>query len=354
MLTLSYLDQPRNRGNHHKRSGSLANSESKPTIRVEPRYLLWAGAISLALHIALILLMASQQPTSKRVKKVFTVTLAPPKTGAKQIVSPSKALETKKQLTTGYRSDKNRVTEKEQVKRGDGEGAGIPVAKSKSTSAPSKQEPQIEKQKASSPTKPKPQTKLALRLDSSKSTELFGEKPKVKEKPKQKRTLPPKPFSRPLGSGALFLGTPGSADFLPNLPDGDLTLLNEKADRFAVFVRRVATQVFAKIRSTGWETLQAKDILAIQGNATVEAVLSPKGDLISVRLVESSGSRRFDRSLEMAVTKGARDPHPPEGALASDGNIHFVFKSRTWVRGSIGSRGPRSERRWLLLATGLR
>ena len=54
-----------------------------------------------------------------------------------------------------------------------------------------------------------------------------------------------------MGTGAKFFGNSGSTDYLPNLPDGDITLLNTKADHFAVFVRRVAARVFAALRSSG-------------------------------------------------------------------------------------------------------
>ena len=163
-----------------------------------------------------------------------------------------------------------------------------------------------------------------------------------------------RPFSRPTGSGARFLGVRGTPDYLPHLPDGDMTLLNEKADRFAVFVRRVATQVFGQIRSTGWAVLRARDIRDISGYATIIAVLSPEGDLIKTMLRSSSGSAKFDAALKQAVQVGARDPHPPPDAAAEDGNFYFIFKAKSWVKLSGNARGRgASERRWLMLATGL-
>ncbi|RMG43853.1 MAG: energy transducer TonB, partial [Candidatus Dadabacteria bacterium] len=161
-------------------------------------------------------------------------------------------------------------------------------------------------------------------------------------------------FSRPSGSGARFLGLSGSPDYLPSLPDGDLTLLNTKASRFAVFVRRVATQVFSELRQSGWERLSAGDIMSMQGFSTVRAVISKDGKLLRIEPLESSGSSRFDSVLFEAAKRGAADPHPPAAAAASDGNIHFIFKARSWVRIYSDPRtGARNERRWLLLATGL-
>jgi hypothetical protein len=163
-----------------------------------------------------------------------------------------------------------------------------------------------------------------------------------------------KAFSRPPGSGASFLGTGGVTDYLPNLPDGDITLLNEKASTYAGFVRRVAVQVFTQLRSQGWERLSMGDIRHMNDFTTVEAVLSPTGQLVRTNLVETSGSSRFDSVLVQAVSFGAKDPNPPAGARASDGQIHFIFKARSWAdMGSDPRSGAPSERRWLLLSTGL-
>jgi TonB family protein len=161
-------------------------------------------------------------------------------------------------------------------------------------------------------------------------------------------------FSRPPGSGAAFLGTAGISDHLPNLPDGDITLLNAKANIYASFVRRVAVQVFTQLRAQGWERLSGQQIRQLQSFATVEAVLSKDGKFIRAQLLDSSGSDAFDSVLNLAVTNGARDPNPPPGALAKDGLIHFIFKARSWSQMGVNRRsGAPVEQRWLLLATGL-
>ena len=146
----------------------------------------------------------------------------------------------------------------------------------------------------------------------------------------------------------------GSRDYLPDIPDGEVTLLNTKANKYAVFVRRVASQVFANLRGSGWSSLSAADIRAINQDGVFEAVLSPKGVLLSVQLTTSSESRRFDQVLRTAIQKGAKDPNPPAGAEAEDGNVHFIFQARSWVQIQPNARnGGMNERRWLMLGTGL-
>ncbi|HMO02818.1 MAG TPA: TonB family protein [Oligoflexia bacterium] len=164
-------------------------------------------------------------------------------------------------------------------------------------------------------------------------------------------------FSRASGSGAAFLGSGsslGAPDYLPNLPDGDITLLNAKASQFAVFVRRVATQVFGALRQTGWETLSAAEISRIGGFTTISATLNLKGELISLSLESGSGSIKFDQAVLLAAKQGARDQNPPAAAARGDGKITFIFKARTWSRFGYDARSRfPTERRWLLLATGL-
>lgn len=162
-------------------------------------------------------------------------------------------------------------------------------------------------------------------------------------------------FSRPAGSGAAFLGGGGgTSDHLPNLPDGDITLLNAKANIYASFVRRVAIQVFNQLRAEGWESLSAREIREISDFTTVRATMSPAGRLISAEILERSGSSRFDDVVKTSATKGSADPNPPAGAKASDGMIHFIFKARSWTQLAVNRRsGAPFEQRWILLATGL-
>jgi hypothetical protein len=162
-------------------------------------------------------------------------------------------------------------------------------------------------------------------------------------------------FSRPAGSGAAFLGGGGgTSDHLPNLPDGDITLLNAKANIYASFVRRVAIQVFNQLRAEGWEALNATEIREISDFTTVRATMSPAGRLISAEILERSGSAQFDDVVKTSAIKGAADPNPPAGAKASDGMIHFIFKARSWTQMAVNRRsGAPFEQRWILLATGL-
>jgi TonB family protein len=152
----------------------------------------------------------------------------------------------------------------------------------------------------------------------------------------------------PSGLGALGRG--GVPDYLPDIPDGEITLLNAKADRHAVFVRRVALQVFGALRKLNWAEVAHSEARRLRGFVTVHATMSGEGKLLDATIEQTSGTSVFDRVVLEAASRGSWDQNPPGGARGADGNIHFIFKSRTWAR--LGGDGQR-EQRWLLLATGL-
>lgn len=354
-----------------------------------------AFIVSLLLHLLFLSFLASQHfKIPDRVIEIELTSLPEPKRSRPiepQIVTPPDRTEppTDSDRPT-LRSDVDAHADKEQIHHGDAPDAGIPnppspnqVPDTNSIKQPSPQtaskveliekEPdtKIEKPfarakdqevKKTDPGKaikeahaPSPLKQLAL--DSSTLLEKFSE-PQAKQEPSHTtRLIDPNQytaFSRPAGSGARFIGQRGTSDYLPKLPDGDITLLNTKADQFAVFVRRVATQVFGEIRNTGWEILNSSDINSVSQFSTFRAILSPQGNLIRVEALSGSGSTRFDASIEEAVRKGAKDQNPPAGAAAADGNIHFIFQAKSWSAFTANTRsGMPMERRWLLLATGL-
>lgn len=358
-------------------------------------YLGLGVGISLVVHIWLTLLLLRARDPEVPQLPAFEVTLLPPLVEAprveprRQMVSPpDRTLSESPSQDARFLSERDATTPREQIRRGDGLEAGPTLGKQAPAAPPAVRNPAAPQPKpdrpapqtapkpnpraraaepvqpkAVSPREPERPTRLspqALMLDQGTLLSKFGRQPRAREAnpltaagPAQSLTNY-QAFSRPQGSGAAFIGTRGSSDYLPHLPDGDITLLNTKADKFAVFVRRVATQVFAQLRASGWERLNSQDLLSIQNFTEVRASLSPEGKLLNVVLVGRGGSIRFDEVVIAAARRGANDPNPPVGARAADGNIHFIFKARSWGRlASNPQSGTPFERRWLLLGTGL-
>lgn len=359
--------------------------EPAPSISSHSRfdpYLGWGLVCSLFAHVAFAVVL-TQRTLSPPAPTLFTVDVIPelPRTSpqrpapSRQIVStPDLPESTESPKVTRLEAEKDFATPKESIKRGIDRSAGPVVAKSSGQPQPPSPLNAQRSRSAAAEKKPNPAPKQSteskapvqkitqLALDRSALLEKFS-LPTTKSSSSKRLDLNERTggegkeyraFSRPAGSGAAFLGVAGVPDYLPNLPDGDLTLLNTKANLFAVFVRRVATQVFAQLRANGWESLSAGDINSISDFVRLKAVVSPEGKLLRAELLQSSGSARFDAALKAAAELGARDPNPPKGAVAADGNIHFIFQSRSWVRfGTAPRTGAPVERRWLLLGTGL-
>ena len=159
-----------------------------------------------------------------------------------------------------------------------------------------------------------------------------------------------RPFER-LSLESLFAARSGSSDYLPDVADGDVTLLNAKADRFAVFVRRVALRVFGNLKRKSWQDFPPSQVRSLRGFTSVIATLDPSGKLLSAEVAESSGVPAFDSIVLTSARAGTWDDNPPAGARLPDGTIQFIFQARTWSR--VAADGH-SEQRWLLLGTGLR
>lgn len=328
-------------------------------------YLGFGVMVSLLFHISFFVVLNPPRPQAA--PEPIVVSFVPLKAlnQEKPIVSRSEAKDSPPPID-GFKSDRDASVEKETIRRGLPD-AGRTVGE-KAPPAPESpkriaaKSPAAMKRPAESKSG-EPKAIKSLKLDDSALLTKFGEAAPKTAKPSSLNdllngTAPSidelRPFSRPMASGARFLGDRGSADFLPNLPDGDITMLNEKASRFAGFVRRVATQVFAELRLQGWDSLGPSDIIAINDFSTVRVILSLSGKILSVELTKPSGSIRFDDVVMRASRRGAADPNPPPQAKADDGAIHLIFQAKSWVAGGFNARnGAPLQRRWLLLGTGL-
>ena len=127
-------------------------------------------------------------------------------------------------------------------------------------------------------------------------------------------------------------GRRGTLDFIPDVREGDITLLNTKAERFAPFVRRVAQRVFqTQVISLRRDLPRAA--VSAQESVTVEAIMNRRGNLVSVQITDRSAtnSTALDRHLQRACHQAFFDLNPPAGAEAADGNIHFLFRTQIEV-----------------------
>jgi len=291
-----------------------------------------------------------------------------------QIVSPPDKGEEKEPANTRFLSDRNNVVKQEMVHRGEPaagspEGKGTATKKEQAEAAKprvAETKAEAKRQRADSGRKPaagsgRSATQFAAlpKLDQllPPTGELVREgalrqeeEPAAAPAPQQQAKVERNDLLRH-GDPWRTNGLGGTRDFLPAVRDGDVTMLNTKADQFAPFVRRVAVRVFQNFvmlvrrsRDSGRDSTEEF--------ATVEAVMDRTGRVLSIETKRRSGSVAFatDRKLQTACRQGFFDRNPPSGAEATDGNIHFLFDARiTVVQDGAGHRVPA----WVMMGAGL-
>jgi TonB family protein len=129
----------------------------------------------------------------------------------------------------------------------------------------------------------------------------------------------------PVGEGFTGVGRGSpSADDLPGVPDGDATLVDTRAFRYAAFYRRVHEAIAREWDPNAvWDAHDPQD--QVHGRAArrvlVELVLEDDGRLRNVRILRGSGLDFFDRECLRAVAAAAPFPNPPRGLVGPDGLV---------------------------------
>ena len=280
-----------------------------------------------------------------------------------RIVPESNIQESKIAPKTNNLASKNTIVKKEQVKRGFGKAQKRKETKTRNI------EKKIEKKveaRAKRKTKTKKNNRDILQQEIKKEgfiKETLKKEPLREKAPKENNALAGfSKFRSGIENKAVNKNNlnsyqpfkyipPGSSSYLPGVSEGEVTLLNAKANQYAVFVRRVALQVFSSLRAKNWSNVSYQQARTGKRHTVVHAVMDKTGKLVSISPKESSGSNGFDKVVSSAVQTGVWDKNPALSASLDDGNIHFIFKAKTWAE----KRGdPPRERRWLLLSTGLK
>jgi hypothetical protein len=146
-------------------------------------------------------------------------------------------------------------------------------------------------------------------------------------------------------------GPRGSPDYLPGVRQGDITMLNAKADRFAPFVRRVGLRVFQSFSMEFKQEIYAGTVPEGRDNVEIEAVMTRDGKRVDVFLRQHNGNLSSDRTLLGTFTDQIFfDENPPAEAVAADGKIHFIFALDAQVYYAGGGRrgGGRPGAQWVM------
>jgi hypothetical protein len=346
----------------------------------------WALALSLLLHMTLLALLPVLRRLSVPVAASSTVEVdlsqlalparkpaarpAPPPPQAapqpapeaqppppvvlpqRQIVSPSDQGEQKPPEETRLLSDRDNTVPQEMIRRGQ-PAPGKLEAEAKAEKAEKKEAaPPVEKavvRRQAAPAKPAqaaPQQMASLpKLDQLLPPvgDIITQGFSKPEEPRPQEQVASAPHQRNLfaGSGGAFSARPGISDFLPTIREGDVTLLNTKAELFAPFVRRVATRVFQHLEIRLKQAARGRPGGSGREYAEVEAVMSKKGQLISARVLQKESNTNIAAYRELLSATEPDvffDANPPPGAEANDGNIHFILLVDLHVQSAVDQR----------------
>lgn len=274
------------------------------------------------------------------------------------IVSPSQVHESLIIPKTNKLSDKTTMVEKEIIKRGNDSPVPQPLATPKKSKPEKVQKKELENKplNKTQQSPPKQNTVKDSQADKGIKDFFLNDTSRIME---HSSSDAPSHGSVNQGSNDTpeasneriqqFLGEAGNSDYLPNIADGEITMLNAKADRFAVFVRRVALQVFSSLRTSDWTDHPVFQQNVNTNEVLIRAIMDEKGKFISATIIQGSNHRSFDEIVLRSVRKGTWDKNPPPAAKTDQGNIHFLFKSKAWVR----HQGGMQTRKFILLGTGL-
>lgn len=274
---------------------------------------------SLILH-AILLLALNYQPVIKPTPEVFSVSFVKPSEITPQIVTPSDLSNLEKPIESKLISAEDNSVPIESIKRGS--------------------------ETATSASKQNAPTQKTFKINEAEKNLVNFNIQNDQQKPTQESETTQNNINNLLATNS------GSSDFLPEVKDGEITLLNTKASKYAVFVRRVALQVFSELKNRVW-ALSSSEIKKITSEGKFLARLSSEGSLISIEKLSSSTSEAFDNALNLSVKNNANDPHPIEAALHTDGTFHFIFESTAKSYPYQTKQGYVSDRKWLLLRVGL-
>jgi hypothetical protein len=277
-----------------------------------------------------------------------------------QIVSPSDQGKNEAPPDTRFLSDRDNRVDQQTVKKGNpAPGEEAPGEKAPPKPAPPAKPAKPAEARGGGRTDREPPPRIAslpgldrlmpdaLRL----AEEGYGKQAEVQPGQQVAQADQNRPV-QPRGSDGLMIpsaGPIGSMDFLPDVREGDITLLNTKAEVFAPFVRRVAIRVFQNF----WISLKRDLVgsaLATTETVEAEAVMDPAGEMIGFNVNQRSAriSLASDRRLQQACNDGFFDRNPPPGARAKDGKIHFIFRTAVESQPT-----PRGTAYWVQLEAGL-
>jgi TonB family protein len=111
---------------------------------------------------------------------------------------------------------------------------------------------------------------------------------------------------------------------LAGVADGEATMLNTRAYRYAEFYRRVGEAIRTEWDpNRAWDERDPGEVIygRLDRRVVVEIALDEEGRLVEVKVARSSGLDFFDRETIRAISAAAPFPNPPRGLVGPDGRV---------------------------------
>jgi protein TonB len=128
---------------------------------------------------------------------------------------------------------------------------------------------------------------------------------------------------------------PGGEQYVAdkNLPEGSENLLNAEESVYYSFYARLYDAIGPIWASRLREISQTARVQPGDYTTSVDVVLDPEGNLVEVRLLQSSQVREFDEAVHSSWSKIGKFPNPPKGLIKEDGKVHTGWNFTVQVGG---------------------
>lgn len=133
---------------------------------------------------------------------------------------------------------------------------------------------------------------------------------------------------------------PGGQQYIDdkNLPEGSENILNAEESVYYSFYARLYDAIGPIWASRLRELAQSTRVQPGDYTTAVDVVLDKEGNLVEVRVMQSSQVRVFDEAVNSSWSKIGKFPNPPSGLIKEDGKVHTGWNFTVQV-GSGGGGG---------------
>jgi TonB family protein len=117
---------------------------------------------------------------------------------------------------------------------------------------------------------------------------------------------------------------PGGNQYMDDkrVPEGSENMLNAEESVYYSFFARLYETIGPIWSSKLREIAYNVHVLPGDYTTAVDLVLDPEGNLIEVRVLQSSGIKEFDQIVDSSWRRIGKFPNPPKGLIKEDGYVH--------------------------------